>query len=76
MEFFEQLLSRDFTPHGFGYLGDPRLVLQHVISDGLITLAYCSIPIVLVYFIRKSRHLPSSRIFWMAKLVSLPGPIL
>src|ERR1700682_6270483 len=65
MEFFEQLLSRDFTPHGFCYLWDPRLVWLHVISDGLITLVDCSIPIVLVYFIRKSRHLPFNRIFWM-----------
>jgi hypothetical protein len=76
MEFFEQLLSRDFTPHGFCYLWDPRLVLLHVISDGLITSSYWSIPMVLVYFIRKSRHLPSNRIFWMAKLISLPEPIL
>jgi hypothetical protein len=76
MEFFEQLLSRDFTPHGLCYLWDPRLVLSHVISDGLITLLYWSIPIVLVYFIRKRRYLPSNRIFWMAKLISLAGPIL
>jgi hypothetical protein len=76
MEFFEQWLARDFTPLGFSYLRDPRLVLLHVISDGLITLVYCSIPIVLVYSIRKSRHLSSNRIFWMAKLISLPGPIL
>jgi len=76
MEFFKQLLSRDFTPHGFCYLWDPRLVLLHVISGGLITLSYCSIPIVLVYSMRKSRYLPSNRIFWMAKLISLAGPIL
>jgi hypothetical protein len=76
MEFFEQLLSRDFTPHGFCYLWDPRLVLLQLISDALITLVYCSIPIVLVYFIRKTHPLPSSRIFWMARLISRPGPIL
>jgi len=76
MEFFEQLLSRDFTSHGFCYLWDPRMVWLHVISDGLITLSYYGIPIVLVYFIRKNRDFPCNRIFWMAKLISLPGPIL
>ena len=65
MEFFKQLLSRDFTPHGFCYLWDPRIVWLHVISDGLITLSYYCIPIVLVYFIRKNRDLPFNRIFWM-----------
>src|SRR6202521_6287292 len=65
MEFFEQLLSRDFTPHGFCYLWDPRIVWLHVISDGLITLSYYCIPIALVYFIRKNRNLPFNRMFWM-----------
>jgi len=65
MEFFNQLLSRDFRPHGFCYLWDPRIVWLHVISDGLITLSYYCIPIVLVYFIRKNRDLPFNRIFWM-----------
>ncbi len=37
----------------------------HVISDGLITLSYYCIPIVLIYFIRKNRDLPFNRIFWM-----------
>jgi hypothetical protein len=65
MEFFKQLLSRDFTPHGFCYLWDPQIAWLHVISDALITLSYYSVPIVLVYFIRKNRDLPFNRIFWM-----------
>jgi hypothetical protein len=65
MECFKQLLSRDFTPHGFCYLSDPRIVWLHVISDGLITLSHYCIPIVLVYFIRKNRDLALNRIFWM-----------
>jgi hypothetical protein len=76
MEFCQQLLSRDFTPQGFCCLWDPRVVWLQVISDGLITLSYDCIPMVPVDFIRKSRHLPSNRIFWMAKLISLPGWIL
>jgi hypothetical protein len=65
MEFFNQLLFRDFTPHGFRYLRDPRIVWLHIISDGLITLSYYCIPIVLVYFIRKNRAFLFNRIFWM-----------
>jgi PAS domain S-box-containing protein len=63
--FFKSLLSPDFMPHGYCYLWDPRMVWLHVISDGLITLSYYCIPVVLIYFIRKNRDLPFSRIFWM-----------
>jgi CHASE3 domain sensor protein len=52
-------------PHGYCYLWDPRIVWLHVISDGLITLSYYCIPVVLIYFIRKNRDLPFNRIFWM-----------
>ncbi len=65
VEIFKQLLSSDFTPHGFCYLWDPRIVWLHVISDALITLSYYCIPVVLIYFIRKNRDLPFNRIFWM-----------
>jgi PAS domain S-box-containing protein len=65
MELFKQLLSLDFMPHGVCYLWDPRILWLHVISDGLITLSYYCIPIILIYFIRKNRDLPFNRIFWM-----------
>jgi len=41
------------------------MVWLHVISDGLITLSYYCIPVVLIYFIRKNRDIPFNRIFWM-----------
>ena len=65
MELLKQLLSSDFMPHGFCYLWDPRILWLHVISDGLITLSYYCIPVILVYFIRKNRDLPFNKIFWM-----------
>jgi len=65
MEFFTQLLSSDFMPHGVCYLWDPRMVWLHVISDGLIALSYYCIPVILVYFICKNREIPFNRIFWM-----------
>jgi PAS domain S-box-containing protein len=65
VEFFRSLLSPDFMPHGYCYLWDPRMVWLHVLSDGLITLSYYCIPVVLIYFIRKNRDIPFNRIFWM-----------
>jgi PAS domain S-box-containing protein len=65
LEPIRQLLSPNFMPHGYCYLWDPRIVWLHVISDGLITLSYYCIPIVLIYFIRKNRDIPFNRIFWM-----------
>ena len=44
---------------------DPQIVWLHVISDGLITLAYYCIPILLIYFTRKRLNLPFNRILWM-----------
>src|ERR1700689_291955 len=52
-------------PHGYCYLWNPRILWLHVISDGLITLSYYCIPVILIYFIRKNRDLPFNRIFWM-----------
>src|SRR5258707_3734071 len=65
MGFLKQLLTPDFMPHGFCYLWDTRILCLHVISDGLITLSYYCIPVILVYFIRKNRDLPFNKIFWM-----------
>ncbi len=65
MGLFKQLLSPDFMPHGYCYLWDARMVWLHVISDGLITLSYYCIPVVLIYFIRRNRDIPFNRIFWM-----------
>jgi PAS domain S-box-containing protein len=59
MEFLKALSSpNDFMPHGFCYLWNSHLVWTHVISDSLIAFAYLSIPVTLVYFIRKRRDLP------------------
>ena len=44
---------------------NPWIVWLHVISDGLITLSYYWIPLVLIYFIRKNRDIPFNRVFWM-----------
>ena len=57
------LSSNDFMPHGYCYMWNTKLVWLHVISDSLIALAYLSIPITLVYFIRKRRDVPFNWVF-------------
>jgi len=64
MAFFEAFFSSDgFMPHGFCYLWSPGVLWLHVVSDSLIALAYATIPVTLVYFIRKRRDLPFNWMF-------------
>ena len=64
MAFSAQLLATgSFMPHGYCYLWDMPLVWLHIISDALITLAYFTIPVILVWFVRKRRDLPFSWMF-------------
>jgi two-component system, NarL family, sensor histidine kinase UhpB len=59
MEFLNGMFSSGgFMPHGYCYLWDRGLVWLHVVSDVLIAVAYFSIPITLLYFVRKRRDLP------------------
>ncbi|HKE85411.1 MAG TPA: PAS domain S-box protein [Vicinamibacterales bacterium] len=59
MELLTHYFASDgFMPHGYCYLWKPGMVWLHVISDSLIALAYLSIPLTLVYFVRKRRDLP------------------
>jgi PAS domain S-box-containing protein len=50
-------LDADFMPHGMCYLWRPDLLALHAVSDGLIALAYLSIPFTLLYVVRKRRDL-------------------
>ena len=64
MDWLKHLFSSgDFRPHGYCYLWDSNLVALHVTSDVLIALAYFSIPITIVYFVRKRRDLPFDWMF-------------
>jgi signal transduction histidine kinase len=52
------LFEQDFMPHGHCYFWRPDILWMHVISNGVIALAYYSIPITLVYFASKRRDIP------------------
>jgi len=57
-EFLDSIFSADtFMPHGHCYFWTPGIVWLHVISDALIVLAYYSIPIALVYFVRRRKDM-------------------
>jgi signal transduction histidine kinase len=51
-------LSEDgFMPHGMCYLWRPDILALHVTSDALISLAYFSIPLTLLAFVRRREDL-------------------
>lgn len=59
----EQLFSGNFMPHGMCYLWRPAVLWLNVLSDGGITLAYLSIPVALLTFIKKREDLEFSWIY-------------
>jgi len=64
MDWLNTLWSADgFMPHGHCYLWRPGVLWLHVISDGLIALAYAMIPFTLLHVARKRRDLPFSWMF-------------
>ncbi len=52
------LLLDFYVPHGHCYLWQTDLVSLHIISDTLIAIAYYSIPLLLIYFIRQRKDTP------------------
>jgi hypothetical protein len=72
------LLLERFIPHGHCYLWKPGLVGLHLVSDSLIALAYYSIPLTLIHFVRKRHDLPFSWIFLLfgAFIVAVAQPTL
>jgi PAS domain S-box-containing protein len=58
MDWINRLFSSSgFMPHGFCYTWDPYVVWLNGVSDILIALAYYTIPLTLVYFVRRRRDL-------------------
>jgi two-component sensor histidine kinase len=49
-------LTRDFLPHAYCYLGNPRLVWTNVVADSLIGISYVAISATLAYLGYKGRR--------------------
>lgn len=62
------LAPDNFMPHGHCYLWTPALLWLYVISDGLIAFSYFSIPVAILYFIRKRIDLQFNWVFLMFSL--------
>lgn len=73
LEFFQRLFDADFMAHRF-CIREPVLIRIHAISDLLIALAYYTIPIALVYFVRKRRDIAFSYVFlWFGAFIFACG---
>ena len=59
------MADTQFMPHGFCFLWRPDVLWLHVLSDGVIALAYFCIPGVLIYFIRRRTDMPFPAVFWL-----------
>jgi PAS domain S-box-containing protein len=54
MDFLTSFFGRSgFLPHGYCFTWSPSLLWTMVSADALIALAYFSIPVALIYFVRK-----------------------
>ncbi|MEA5597584.1 PAS domain S-box protein [Rivularia sp. UHCC 0363] len=58
-------MATSLMPHGTCYLWKPGLVGLHFVSDAVIALSYFSIPITLIYILRKRADIPFNGIFWL-----------
>jgi PAS domain S-box-containing protein len=61
----------DFMPHGHCFYWAPSILWPWVISNGMVALAYYSIPVALVYFIRKRKDIEFKWIFVLFALFIL-----
>lgn len=52
-------------PHGYCYLWNPPLVSLHVFSNLLIAIAYFTIPLTLIYIVRKRKDIPLDFVFFL-----------
>jgi two-component sensor histidine kinase len=57
------LASDAFMPHGMCFLWQPAVLWLHVVSDSVIAIAYYSIPVALLYFVRKRQDLVFPHVF-------------
>ena len=64
-DFMSFLLGPEMPPHGHCYLWNEDLVRLHVWSDALITISYFTIPIALVYLVRRRDDLKFNFMFVM-----------
>jgi hypothetical protein len=55
----------EFMPHGVCISWDVTLLILHVLSDIFIALAYFSIPIGIIYFVRKKDDITFKPVYYL-----------
>jgi len=66
LDFLKQLLdTRDFPARWYCGVWSAELGWLHIISDLAVFGAYMTIPVLLLYFIRRRRDVPFIPIFWL-----------
>ena len=64
-EFLRWFEPSAFTPHGFCLLWEPGLIWLHAVSDAAIALAYFSIPIAIMVFVRRRTDMQHRWVAWL-----------
>jgi len=66
MELLNNLfVFQSFIPHGYCLSWSPLLLRLHIFSDVLITLSYFSIPLMLIYFVRRQPKFTYRRLAYL-----------
>src|SRR5687768_458652 len=64
MPYLNELISSNgFMPHGHCFLWTPMLLWLIVTSDALVAIAYMTIPVTLIYLVRKRTDIPFGWMF-------------
>ena len=64
-ELIQFLFNDNYLPHGLCLSWSTSLIVSMVVSDGLISLSYFTMPVALIYFARHRRDFPYPWLLWM-----------
>ncbi len=67
-DMMREFINTSYAPHGYCLLWQPWLIWTHAVSDALIALAYFSIPLALIVFVRKRPDVAFGRVFGLFAL--------
>ncbi len=67
-EAIREMIGTSYAPHGYCLLWQPWLIWTTALADAAIALAYFSIPMALVVFVRRRRDIAFGGIFWLFAL--------
>jgi signal transduction histidine kinase/ActR/RegA family two-component response regulator len=65
MDYLGSILDSRFMPHGHCFFWTTDIFWLHLVGDIVTATAYYLIPLALVYFVRKRKHLPYPSLFIM-----------